>query len=186
MMSRQFIARGLVLAAALIVVGYLLFLPASPLENSGSAAPKPIVGHPAAAKIVGTAPLSASEVEKAPLAGFEPVQTAIDTPEARDDTFIRINEAMATYSEEGLPVLKPYLAHSDPEIRDVAVEAIVQLAVPTGAEVLRNAARKAPTPEERIRMLQAAEFLELPRLPLEQLKKLIERGEVQLPDQVSP
>lgn len=186
MMSiRQIITPGLLLAAMLIIVGYLFFAPAPPLEDASSNATVPATSRPATSKIAETEPLQALKAEKTSLAGSAPVQNAIDTPEAKDDIFIQINEAMTTYSEEGLPVLKPYLTHSDPEIRDAAVEAVVQLAVPAGAEVLRDAARKASTSEEQIRMLQGAEFLELPRLPLDELKKLIDSGAVQAPDQLS-
>lgn len=182
MSIRQIITPGLLLAAMLIIVGYLFFAPAPPLEDAASNATVPATSRPANSKIIETAPLHALKAEKTSLAGSAPLQNTIDTPETKDDIFIRINEAMTTYSEEGLPVLKPYLTHSDPEIRDAAVEAIVQLAVPTGAEVLRDAARKAATSEEQIRMLQGAEFLELPRLPLDQLKKMMDDGTVQLPN----
>jgi hypothetical protein len=96
----------------------------------------------------------------------------------RDWHLGRIHEAMVTYSEEGLPVLEPYLTNSDPEIRSAAIEAIKQLAVPVAAPVLRSAAKNASSPQEEIEMLEAADFLELPRLPLDELKKLMEQGSV--------
>ena len=85
---------------------------------------------------------------------------------------------MVTYSKEGLPTLVPYLTNSDPEIRSAAIEAIKQLAVPVAAPVLRSAAKNASSPQEEIEMLEAADFLELPRLPLDELKKLMEQGSV--------
>lgn len=186
MSIRQVIAPGMLLAAVLVIVAFLLFAPAPPVEQAASTATAAVASHSADSKIREMAPMSPPQAEKNSIVGSASAQNAIDTPEAKDDIFIRINEAMTTYSEEGLPVLTPYLAHSDPEIRDAAVEAIVQLAVPSGAEVLRNAARKAATSEEQIRMLQGAEFLELPRLPLDQLKKMIDDGTVQLPNPAPP
>ena len=85
---------------------------------------------------------------------------------------------MVTYSEEGLPVLKAYLTNSDPEVRLAAIEAIKQLAVPSGAEVLQAAVKNAKTAEEAKEMLVAAEFLKLPRLPISELKRLIKEGKI--------
>ena len=103
------------------------------------------------------------------------------TPAGKQENLDVIWQAMSTFSEEGLPVLKPYLSNPDPEIRSAAVEAIKQLAVPAGAEVLRTAAKNAETTREQIEMLEAAEFLELPRLPVSVLKELMETGKLKLP-----
>ena len=104
--------------------------------------------------------------------------------ETKSATLERINEAMTTYSAEGLPTLKAYLSNSDPEIRAAALEAIIQLAVPEGAQVLREAAKSAKTAREQIEMLEGAEFLELPRLPVGELKKLIQSGAIRVPQQL--
>jgi hypothetical protein len=93
---------------------------------------------------------------------------------------------MTTYSEEGLPVLEPYLSHADPEIRAAATEAIIQLAVPAGAGVLRKAAKNSRNTEEQIQLLQGADFLELPRMPLDELKKLMQNGVVPGPSPATP
>jgi hypothetical protein len=73
-----------------------------------------------------------------------------------------ILEAMTLYSREGLPPLVAYLRHHDPEIVALAIEAIVQLGQPEGAEVLRSAARRTSDQMLMQEMLDAADFLELP------------------------
>lgn len=81
---------------------------------------------------------------------------------ARDTVLEMIDEATVTYDVEGLVTLGPLLRHADPEIREAAVEGIVQLSEPSGAKTLREAARRTSDPRERDRMIEAAEFLELP------------------------
>lgn len=93
--------------------------------------------------------------------------------ETKEQALGTIDAAMSTYSEEGLPILTPYLGHEDPDIRSATIEAMKQLAVPEAAKVLRRAAKSAKNDRERIDMLQAAEFLELPRLPLSEVRKLL-------------
>lgn len=82
--------------------------------------------------------------------------------EAQEPFFEAIMEASATYSPEGLEVLEPLLGHPDPEIRESAIEGIVQLGEPEGIAVLRRAAESTTFPENRGALLEAAEFLELP------------------------
>ena len=101
--------------------------------------------------------------------------------ETKAQTLELIDAAMSTYSDEGLPALKSYLSHSDPDIRSATVEALKQLAVPQAADALRQAAKSARNDRERISMLEAAEFLELPRLPLSEVKKLLRDGTISMP-----
>lgn len=106
---------------------------------------------------------------------------SVDVTTTKDQDLERIHDAMTTYSEEGLPVLKSYLTNSDTEIRMEAIEAIKQLAVPAGADVLLAAARGARTPEEADEMVDAAEFLKLPRLSVDEVKKLLKAGQLAPP-----
>lgn len=84
--------------------------------------------------------------------------------EAQEPFFEAIMEASATYSPEGLVVLEPLLGHPDPEIREAAIEGIVQLGEPEGVAVLRRTAEGTAFPEDRGALLEAAEFLELPEV----------------------
>lgn len=87
-----------------------------------------------------------------------------------------IQAAMVTYSAESLPVLKPYLSSPDPQVRAAAIDAVVQLAAPEGADLLRGAAKSAKSPEEQEKLLQAASYLELPRFPVEEFLNTETRG----------
>ena len=74
----------------------------------------------------------------------------------------RIQEAMSTYSAEGVPVLKPLLTSPDLEIREHAIEAMKQLDAPEAAAALREVANKTTDPRDRQAMLEAADFVDLP------------------------
>lgn len=100
--------------------------------------------------------LSAGGITAPPSASF------IESPEGRQPTIDAIDDAVVTYSPEGLKVLGPLLADPDPAIRAATVEGIIQLGERRGAEVLRRAAQTTRNPKEQARMIQAAEFLELP------------------------
>jgi hypothetical protein len=74
----------------------------------------------------------------------------------------RIQEAISTYSAEGVPVLKPLLTSPDLEIREHAIEAMKQLDAPEAAAALREVANKTTDPRDRQAMLEAADFVDLP------------------------
>jgi hypothetical protein len=74
----------------------------------------------------------------------------------------RIQEAISTYSAEGVPILKPLLLSPDLEIREQAIEGMKQLDAPEAAAALREAAKKVTDPRDRQAMLEAAEFVDLP------------------------
>lgn len=79
----------------------------------------------------------------------------------------RIDDAIVTYSPEGVGMIAPYLSSGDVEIREAAVEALMQLGEPSGAELLRKAARSAANARERNQLLEAAAFIDLPPVELE-------------------
>lgn len=87
----------------------------------------------------------------------------------------RIEEAMVTYSEEGLAVLAPMLSHPNARVRAEAADAITQMDVPGGAAVLREAAAKATSAAERRRLEEAADFCDLPTISAEDLRQLVLR-----------
>lgn len=169
---------GLLLGALLFGSALLVF---TRVPTSEGTVGRSSAASPASVNRQGTRAVDIPEGSaNAPRVAAAPLPDGVgDAPKQSEEIFQEIEDAMTTYSEEGLPVLKPYLSHPDPEIREAAVEAIVQLAVPSGAAVLKDAARRARSTEEQIRMLEGAEFLELPRLPLDKLRTMIESGEVQ-------
>ncbi len=184
--NRQKLALTLLVAASLLtLLGFLLLFPEPPAPARSAPQPKPDIPKSARADRQAVAPLPAAPAEPNPRDGRRENSPAASTlaakPEDKEQTLLLIENAMTTYSEEGLPVLEPYLSHADPEIRAAAAEAIIQLAVPAGAGVLRKAAKNSRNPEEQIKLLQGADFLELPRMPLDELKRLMEKKAVPSP-----
>ncbi len=88
--------------------------------------------------------------------------TEID-PQSRDGIMLKIQDAVATYSDEGVAVVEPLLFSPDIDIRESAIEAMKQIGTPGAAESLRTAANKSTTsPIEKKILLEAAEFIGLP------------------------
>lgn len=92
---------------------------------------------------------------------------------AQEKAFDNIENAVITYSPEAVNSIVPMLSSADPEIRDAAIEGLVQLGEKRGADALRRAARTAKTPQEKARMLKAADFIELPPVQLEWVQPTI-------------
>jgi HEAT repeat protein len=86
------------------------------------------------------------------------------SPAQRDAIETTINEAMSTYSAEGVPALKLYLTHPDAAIRTEAIEAMKQIDDPAAAIALRQAAKEEKDSAKRRALLEAADFVELPSL----------------------
>ena len=84
------------------------------------------------------------------------------TPTDREKIFQVIEAASITYDPAELPKIQPYLTHPDPEVRAEALNGIVNLGDEAGVPLLREAARRAPNSEESRRLIEMAEYLELP------------------------
>lgn len=74
----------------------------------------------------------------------------------------KIEEASVTYDPKGLPLIEPYLLHPDPEVRAAALNGMIVLGEAGASPMLREAAKKAPTPKEAVALTEAADYLELP------------------------
>jgi len=85
----------------------------------------------------------------------------------------QIEEAMTTWSEEGLAVLEPLLSHPSARVRAETVDAIIQMDLPAASPMLRAAARRASSAAERRRLEQAADFNDLPSVSSEQLRQIM-------------
>ncbi len=83
----------------------------------------------------------------------------------------RIDEASTRYDPSALPVLQPYLLHEDEEVRTAAVDGIIALGEAGGAPLLRAASAQLKDPREAVAYLDAAEYLELPPVTMEELKQ---------------
>jgi hypothetical protein len=80
-----------------------------------------------------------------------------------------MEEASVSYDPAQLPVIRPYLVHPDPEIRQSAVNAMVVLGDAAASPMLREAAKLAPSAKEAVAMEEAADYLELPPANLSEI-----------------
>jgi hypothetical protein len=85
-----------------------------------------------------------------------------------------IQLASVSYDPSELPNIKPYLTHSDPEIREAALNGIVVLGHAAGAPLLRDAASRISNPIEASELLRKADYLELPSAPIKLLKQRLQ------------
>lgn len=128
--------------------------PEPTLVRTPASAPAEEVSQPVQSIAVLSGPItSVDQALRADTAGDESARTAV---------LAMIEEAMVTYSEEGLVVLGPLLRHPDPAIRAAAIDGVVQLGETSGAKVLREASRRVGNSSDAAKMIEAAEFLELP------------------------
>lgn len=113
---------------------------------------------------------SAASAPVPPRTSLPPPEALPLTTEQRTAILTRIEDMAVQYDAQQLPNLEAFLLHSDPEIRAAAVQGFVTLGEPAGAPLLRKAAQNAATPEETMRLLKAADYLELPPGSLLDLK----------------
>jgi len=160
-----------ILILAAVAIAVFIFVS---LDTSGEK-PVPFVAE-ASPTVTGVVPVkyvdlsssvasdSGSETPSAP-AEVVRASLAADTanqPASKEMVLEVIEDATVTYDVQGLTVLGPLLNHPDPEIREATLEGIIQLGEEAGAKTLREAARRAKDPQEVRRLIEAADFLELP------------------------
>ncbi len=92
-----------------------------------------------------------------------------------------IHLASISYDAVELPRIQPFLSHLDPEVRAAALNGIVVLGHSAGAPLLREAAKRAGTPQEAVELLSKAEYLELPSAPIRRRLKKAGTGTVPAP-----
>ncbi|MCX6965279.1 MAG: HEAT repeat domain-containing protein [Verrucomicrobia bacterium] len=148
-----------------------LFL-STPTEKISPPEQKPIAGKPdkssATAPTQYIAPPEEKPAVSAPVATTAAPEPSQSAPESngpygeKQVVMDRIQEAISTYSAEGVPILKPLLLSPDLEIREQAIEGMKQLDAPEAAAALREAAKKVTDPRDRQAMLEAADFVDLP------------------------
>jgi len=173
MNKQTLLIAGIIFAAALLALGVLLVLPPPPSAKPLSETEKPEPATAASSlgsgsSLVGTAKTKTVE----PLAAATPSSSAAAPASAppltqKEAILVEIDDAIVTYSPEGVGIITPYLSNSDRELRSAAVEGLKQLGEPEGAKVLRRMARSVTDPRTRQEFLEAAEFIELPPVEVE-------------------
>jgi HEAT repeats len=135
------------LLAGLIAAG--VFLPARLLRDAPPTAAKaPEARHPG----IGSGKSLRVREETRPIA--DPVD--------RGSVEAVIEEAVLTYSPDGVKAIRPFLQDSDPAIRRAARDGLVQLGEADAVPYLREAALRVEDPEEIASLREAADLLALP------------------------
>ncbi len=74
----------------------------------------------------------------------------------------RIGDLATTYEDSQARPIAAYLRHPSAEVREAALDALLVLGSEAASPYLREAARLTADPREAVKMLEAAEYLELP------------------------
>jgi HEAT repeats len=102
--------------------------------------------------------------------GKAAVATASTTKEQKREVALEaMHAAVVTYDPNSLPLISPYLNDEDEAVRAEALNGMLQMGEAAAAPLLRAAADKARNPREALAMLDAADFLELPSVPVSRL-----------------
>jgi len=93
----------------------------------------------------------------------KPVKTApVSSQPTKAEVLERIGSLATEYEPESVPQLEPYLGSPDPEIREAALTAFIQIDQTASVPVLRAAAERATDPAEKQKLREAADFIALP------------------------
>lgn len=101
---------------------------------------------------------SASPYAKIVIPAGQPVPELFPYQSERDE----ISRLASTYDAKQIPAIAAYLGHKDATVRDAARLGLVQLGEEKAVPILKEAAKKAATPEEATLLNESAEFLALP------------------------
>ena len=85
-----------------------------------------------------------------------------NSPEKIQQILDEIHDASVTYSADALILIEPYLLHADAGVRRAAIEGMIVLGEKGAGQLMRAAAVKAPTPQDAVALLEAADYVELP------------------------
>ena len=148
-----------VLSAFLVIGAVVLLRPSKQPLQSPAAAP-PVAVAPAAPANVPPLPLPAPVAAKPPTPTPQERQAAIDAEKDQLYTWSMSGDAA------NLPKILADLNSPEKEIRLAAIEAAKQFGDTNAIPVLKAAAAKTDDSQEAIAMLQAADFIALPEIPL--------------------
>lgn len=91
-----------------------------------------------------------------------PAIASLAPPPSQEKILEEIEAASITYDPVYLPKIRPFLTHPDPEVREAALNGIVNLGDEAGAPLLREAARQLNNAQEASKLMEMADYLELP------------------------
>ena len=84
----------------------------------------------------------------------------------KDEIISTLRDASVTYDKASFPKISPYLSSAEPDIRQEAINAIVNIGDPAGAPILRAQAAKEADINKKKELLDLADWLELPSATL--------------------
>lgn len=100
-----------------------------------------------------------------------PARAPEEIAAARETILGKIQDAAVSYDAAELPKIEPYLLHPDQEIRQAAMNGMITLGDKAAGPLLRKAAASAPTPQEAVALMEAADYVELPPAKLRRRSK---------------
>lgn len=154
--------KAAVFIVALLVIGiFCSYWLAGPDTSAELLASKGKVQE-GASEVISSGDVSAAKSKGGEVKSISASSPASSTLTDREKIFQVIEAASITYDPAELPKIQPYLTHPDPEVRAEALNGIVNLGDEAGVPLLREAARRVPNSEESRRLIEMAEYLELP------------------------
>ena len=93
----------------------------------------------------------------------------------REAAIEKMDEASTSYDPAELPIIRPYLESADPLLREAAVNAMIVLGDASAGPMLREAAQKLPSSEESKKMMEAADYVELPSANLKEISEMLKK-----------
>lgn len=94
-----------------------------------------------------------------------------DAAQKKAAIITKIQTAATTYNAANLPIIQPYLVDPDPEIRKEALNGMLVLGESAAGPMLRDAAKQMTSDLEAKALLDAAKFIELPPVDVNELIK---------------
>ena len=150
----------LLVASCVLLVAVVIFLRNTTKEQAENTAKSP----PPVAAVKAPVPRNHSEQTSGPnQEKQEDLGVKLSgQPVTKEAILAQIEEASVTYDPKALPLIEPYLLHSDPAIREAAKDGMINLGDAAAGPLLREASLHAPTPQEAAVLSQAADYVELP------------------------
>lgn len=170
-----------IMAAAIVVVAILLVVRkvssdrAAQGGDSGAMPAAPLASNAQRSHPVPPGGVSGQTGEN-PQAATQPAADSAEVERIRAEALEKIHDASVSYDAAELPVIRPYLLSSDPVLRTAAVDAMIVLGDASAGPMLREAARGLASEEEAKKMIQAADYIELPPANIKEIGEKLRKN----------
>ena len=82
-----------------------------------------------------------------------------------------MDDAATSYDAAELPKIQPYLVNPDPQLREAAMNAMIVLGDASAGAMMREAAKSMSSPEEAVKLLKSADYVELPSADIKKISE---------------